>query len=88
MQEIDIRLIKLDGQNHYDITWPDHAIVRINDEVIQEFRPLQYLSSVKKRKDSSLLVDPNTLKKYNSMLTLRIDVKTIGKDQQKNYRVS
>lgn len=31
MNFLDIRLVKLDGVNHYDSTWPDHAIVKIND---------------------------------------------------------
>lgn len=85
---VDIRMVKLDGQNQYDMTWPDQAIVRIGEELVQEIRPLQYLSSVKKRKDSSITIDAAALKKHNYAFTLRIEVKPISKDQQKNYKVN
>lgn len=45
-------------------TWPDESILLFEDEKIYEFPGLQHNSSMKKRKDASLLIN-------NQLLTIK-----------------
>lgn len=38
----------------HEITWPDHAILTLNGERIEEFKPIPFHSSLKKRKDDQI----------------------------------
>lgn len=52
---IEVRCIRIDGtKNIYETTWPDLGIMKLNNETILEFKPLQSNSSLKKRKDEKL----------------------------------
>lgn len=77
----------MDGDAIYEISWPDSALIKLNDDKSFDMRPLQYLSSVKKRKDVALQMDFNSIKKFNNTLTVKIEYRPISKDQLKNYKV-
>lgn len=85
---IEIRCLKLDGVNQYDISWPDCASLRINDEKPTEFKPLQYLSSVKKRKDNAVIVDNALTKGSGYNLLIRLEMKPVTKELLRNYRIN
>lgn len=85
---IEIRCLKIDGMNQYDFSWPDCASLRINDEKPTEFKPLQYLSSVKKRKDNAVTVDSNIVRKTGYWLNIRLEMKQATKELLRNYRIN
>lgn len=84
---VELRCVKLDGEGIYDISWPDSALIKVNEDKTYDLRPLQYLSSVKKRKDAAIQVEFSSIKKLNNTLSLKIEYRPISKDQLKNYKV-
>ena len=48
---VEIRSLKLDGRHFFEQTWPDKAVMRVNNNPIKEFKPLHQNSSLKKRRD-------------------------------------
>ena len=53
---IEIRMLKQDGINTYETTWPDKGSLKFNDLILKEFKPLAVNSSIKKRKDEKLTI--------------------------------
>lgn len=52
---MEVRCIRIDGtKNIYETTWPDFGVMKLNNESVHEFKPLQNNSSLKKRKDEKL----------------------------------
>lgn len=51
---VEIRSLKLDGKHFFEQTWPDKAVIRVNNKAIKEFKPLHQNSSLKKRRDEKI----------------------------------
>ena len=74
-----------------EYTWPDEGVLLFEDEKIYEFSALQHNSSMKKRKDSSILMNNQlfTLKKnkINSIkISLEIKNLTLSEYNQKKMK--
>ena len=54
--DIEIRCGKINGLEINECTWPDNAIIQINGIDIVEYKALVSKLSLKKRKDSTLLI--------------------------------
>eukprot|EP01017_Pseudomicrothorax_dubius_P017692 TRINITY_DN19873_c0_g1_i1.p1 TRINITY_DN19873_c0_g1~~TRINITY_DN19873_c0_g1_i1.p1 ORF type:complete len:643 (-),score=137.97 TRINITY_DN19873_c0_g1_i1:101-2029(-) len=52
---VEIRSILVDGV-HHEQTWPDHFELLINNQVVLRQKPIDSISSLKKRKDDSLVI--------------------------------
>lgn len=64
---VEIRTIKLDGEHFFEQTWPDKCVIRINNKIIKEVKPLHQNSSLKKRRDEKLFNRQNIRLGLNSM---------------------
>jgi hypothetical protein len=69
---VEIRILKFDGINTYETTWPDKGSLKFNDVFLKEFKPLAVNSSIKKRKDEKLTIRENFKQSSNADNTLQI----------------
>ncbi len=63
--EIEMRCLKVSSGEVNEITWPDECIIKLNGERIIEIPALQINSSLKKRKDYSIIITQNIYNKGN-----------------------
>lgn len=84
-QMIEVRSIRLDGHSSYEISWPDFGAIHSFDKHI-DFKPLQYNSSIKKRKEETLIIDKAKVIESKT-IPLKIEVKQPTKDFGKNHRI-
>lgn len=55
--QVEIRCVRLDGKNNYEMTWPDCGYIKLNENKILDMKPLVNNSSLRRRKDEAKLVD-------------------------------
>ena len=60
--QVEMRCIRLDGKNNYELTWPDYGYVKLNENKIADFKPLINNSSLKRRKDEPKIVERRMLR--------------------------
>ena len=58
-----MRCLKVSSSENNEITWPDECIIKLNGERIIEIPALQMNSSLKKRKDYSIIITSNIYSK-------------------------
>ena len=86
--EIEMRCLKVCPNDNSEITWPDECIIKLNGERIIEIPALQINSSLKKRKDYSILVTQNVYNKISQAnplslekVRLSLEIKTLTRDE-------
>lgn len=89
-----MRCLKVCHSESSEITWPDECIIKLHGERIIEIPALQMNSSLKKRKDYSILITPNVYSKVSEseMLTLdkvklSMEIKTLTKEESANKKM-
>lgn len=55
--QVEVRCVRLDGKNNYEMTWPDCGYVKINENKILDLKPLVNNSSLRRRKDEAKIID-------------------------------
>lgn len=58
---VEVRCVRVDGKHLYEPTWPDYAEFHLNGKKLNEFKPLQSNSSLKKRKDEKYSINEANL---------------------------
>lgn len=55
--QVEIRCVRLDGKNNYEMTWPDCGYIKLNENKILDLKPLVNNSSLRRRKDEPKIID-------------------------------
>ncbi|KRX04649.1 Zinc finger, FYVE/PHD-type [Pseudocohnilembus persalinus] len=83
---LEIRCIRVDIKHLYETTWPDFGEMKLNDQLLYDFKPLQMNSSLKKRKDEKYTIrDLQYLKMGENQLYIKEF--TGNKEQKENFRI-
>jgi hypothetical protein len=61
----EVRCIKFNQKNKYEISWPDNISFFLGKIKINEFKPLYANSPLKRRQDESIKLDKNRLQSDN-----------------------
>ncbi len=65
--QLEVRCIRLDGKNNYELTWPDYGYIKFNEAKLLDFKPLVSNSSLKRRKDESKVIDRRLVRFDNTI---------------------
>lgn len=89
-----MRCLKVCSTDNNEITWPDECIIKLNGERIIEIPALQANSSLKKRKDYSILITQNVYSKLNEndlnsleKVKLSLEIKPLTREEMSHKKI-
>lgn len=89
-----MRCLKVNHAENSEITWPDECFIKLNGEKIIEIPALQLNSSLKKRKDYSIMITQNVYSKINDSdkqalekVKLNLEIKALTKEDMAHKKI-